>query len=153
MGIHFTHGDFNGNFLKKVIKTRRCWIWAGSIKGPYGLYQKSYAHRVSYSIFKGGIPAGLSVLHRCDQTLCVNPEHLFLGTQQDNITDAQAKGRLARGSKQGLSKLTDADVRCILWSRRLGMTQTALAKRFGVCQATIYEILSGKNWTHIQRTW
>jgi hypothetical protein len=87
-------------FFSKVRKTDTCWIWTGrkSGKNDYGGFNsgnKHYrTHRYSYELYFGPIPVGLEVLHKCDTPLCVNPEHLFLGTQKDNINDAKKKGRL-----------------------------------------------------------
>jgi len=88
-------------FMSKVQKTDDCWIWIGSHNNHgYGkmMYPRKgefiYAHRLSYILHKGEIPDGLLVLHKCDNPLCVNPSHLFLGTQLDNVHDAIHKGRL-----------------------------------------------------------
>lgn len=75
-----------------------CWLWTGAETGTgYGAFWahgERRAHRVSYRLYKGPIPNGMVVCHRCDTPLCVNPEHLFLGTQRDNMLDASRKGRL-----------------------------------------------------------
>lgn len=73
-----------------------CWLWIGGVSYPPGygrMTRGQYAHRVSYEIHRGKIPVGMHVLHRCDNRLCVNPDHLFLGTQSDNMRDMMAKGR------------------------------------------------------------
>lgn len=83
-------------FLAKVKKTDTCWIWTGSAQryGRFRLSGKLYlAHRISYELFIKRPPDELCVLHKCDVTKCVNPEHLFLGTQKDNALDREAKGR------------------------------------------------------------
>lgn len=91
--------DLAGNFAKKINKVGDCWIWTGSRKNSYGQFQNDYAHRVSYRNFIGPIPVDTLVLHKCDNYLCVNPDHLFLGTHKDNMQDALAKGRIATGPR------------------------------------------------------
>ena len=97
-----------------------CWIWSGYIENNgYGRIQidgKRYRpHRLMYILVHGEIPLGHGVLHRCDTPLCVNPDHLFTGTQQDNVNDMLSKGRRcdSRGEGNGCSKLTDEIVRHI----------------------------------------
>ena len=71
-----------------------CWLWKGKPgSGGYGSWKHGQAHRASWEFYRGPIPAGLQVCHRCDVPLCVNPDHLFIGTQSDNIQDMYAKGR------------------------------------------------------------
>lgn len=114
------------------------------------------AHRVSWELSNGPIPGGVGysgtcVLHKCDVPACVNPEHLFLGTQSDNVADRDAKGRSNGGNSPGeahsQAKLTGAKVLDIR-SRR-GESPYALAKEFGVSYAQIWNIRSGKSWRHI----
>lgn len=88
-------------FSRKFIKTvDGCWNWTAAIRGKSGYgcirYNKKIidAHRMSYLLFRGEIPPGMCVLHKCDNRLCVNPEHLFLGTYKDNYDDAIKKGRI-----------------------------------------------------------
>ncbi len=81
-----------------------CWVWPGNrIKGGHGKVclggRKGYVHRIVWQLVKGDIPAGLCVLHRCDNPICVNPKHLFLGTQGDNMRDMHSKGR-GRGGRR-----------------------------------------------------
>lgn len=78
-----------------------CWIWTGRVmeRNGYGTLGRNLAHRISWKLHSGPIPKGLYVLHRCDVSCCVNPEHLFLGTQLDNVRDMMAKGRQNMGDR------------------------------------------------------
>lgn len=100
-------------FWSKVSKSDDCWLWMASrcgyrykSGGGYGQFVKGrnvwYAHRVSWTIQNGSIPDGLQVLHRCDNPFCVKPDHLFLGTQLDNMKDCRSKGREAVGEKKAV---------------------------------------------------
>ena len=103
-------------FLSKIVKSPDCWVWgAGSFKrvkkmpGRYGGFwldgRMRYAHRVAWEVFVGEIPPGMNVLHRCDNPPCCNPDHLFLGTQKDNVHDMMAKDR---GDISGLKQFQEA---------------------------------------------
>lgn len=101
--IRFTEKDFY-RFLCNFEATDDCWMWRGNLRGGYGYFcvtldKAQYvmkAHRASYYLFNGEV-GDLFVCHRCDTPACVNPAHLFLGTNQDNILDASVKGRLYKG--------------------------------------------------------
>ena len=136
-----------------------CWNWeAGILKGEgrgYGTFKfdgGSLAHRFSYSLHYGEIPPGIEVCHKCDNPKCVNPNHLFLGTHQDNMNDKKAKkrGRSARGEKHYRVRLTSAKV---LEIRRLfgtkSITAAQLARMFNVGDGTISSILNNQSWKHI----
>lgn len=88
---------FNERFLRNIKKTKACWNWIGKLNNSgYGSIKKgrtSGAHRISYEIRNGPIPKGYYVLHKCDNRICVNPDHLWIGTQSDNMIDCQKKGR------------------------------------------------------------
>lgn len=125
-----------------------CWIWiAGKGKDGYPLIKldKTYrAHRVSFETFKGPIPPGKLVLHKCDHPLCINPSHLFLGSDADNTADKLAKGRLGR-----VAKLTKNNVLEIRIAVANGAHQGRLAKRYGVGAAQITRIHQRKEWRHV----
>ena len=103
MSRFYTNGDVETRFWPKVKKGlgKDCWIWlAGKSSAGYGSFRTDawkhvYAHRLSWELMRGPIPDGLLVLHHCDNPSCVNPDHLFLGTNRDNVLDALKKGRLA----------------------------------------------------------
>ncbi len=133
-----------------------CWNWTRSVIGNgYGQLNvrcmgDRYAHRASYRAFKGEIPAGASVLHRCDNRLCVNPQHLFLGSSADNAQDMKAKDRHLFGERNAKAVLTEHQVREIhSLHRGEGISTYRLAKQFRVSQGTIWKILHGQRWSHI----
>lgn len=109
-------------------------------------------HRVAWEQTHGPIPDGMYVLHRCDNRACINVEHLFLGTQADNMADMRAKGRAktAPGEQQGQHKLTEAQVREIRLAYAAGgITHAALALRYGVVVSTVSNILTRRTWKHV----
>ena len=135
-----------------------CWLWFGA-KNHYGYgkirnnYKSIGAHRVSYILNIGEIPNGMDVLHKCDNRLCVNPNHLFLGTQADNMKDMFAKGRNktipSKGSTNGNSKLIEKDIPIIKILRANGDSYNSIAKKFNVSKFVIREICIGNSWRHI----
>lgn len=136
-----------------------CWVWIGAITNDgYGhLGSTSHrkgvkVHRLSYELHHGDIPASLCVLHRCDNPPCVNPDHLFLGTRADNNADRESKGRGSdkHGEANPRSKLTEEDVKVIRQLRKEGLSQQAIATRFGVVQVTISKILLGQLWSSLE---
>jgi hypothetical protein len=130
-----------------------CWLWDGHLNehgyGKFGYKgQNGLAHRASYDMHVEPVPEGLWVLHKCDVPCCVNPEHLFLGTQQDNIDDMHAKKRERHpiGMAHGRAKLTEDDVRAIRADIR---SQAQLSKLYGVTKTNIYSIKRRETWKHV----
>lgn len=143
-------------FLSKVNKTAYCWDWIGSIGstgyGRFSIKSKYYkAHRISYILFKGEIPTNKLVLHTCDNRICVNPEHLFIGSQSENLYDMYNKKRRdqylisCKGSKHPNSKLTEDNVKFILNSNE---SDRKLGEYFNVSKTLIHLIRKRKIWKH-----
>ncbi len=140
-------------FWERVEKTDTCWLWLGKLNDAgYGRVtwngRVTRAHRVSWILFHGEIPEGLIVLHACDTRRCVNPAHLSLGTQMDNVRDMHNKGRnvampVRKGSRHPRAKLSEEDALTI---RR---EMVGLSRRFGVSMFSLYDIGSGRSWKHL----
>lgn len=115
-----------------------------------GKYEKEFAHRVSYKLYKGKICEGLYVLHKCDNPTCVNPDHLFLGTQADNMRDMCDKGRQnkLRGEVANSSKLTEADIRKIRAFKK-DISYVKMAKIFNISKSHLCRIINRQIWSHI----
>lgn len=130
-----------------------CWLWVGGFrpKDGYGNIKVSgkrwQAHRLAYELYCGPVQEGQQVMHSCDNTACVNPEHLSLGSNHDNVQDKVRKGRQAKGELIGISKLCEADVLSI---RKSSGSQRSIAAAFGVSHTTIGDIKSRKLWAHVQ---
>ena len=156
------------SFWDKVDKQgpNDCWEWQGANRGNgYGAMKLDEhvvsAHRIAWTIMNGEIPTSLLVCHHCDNKTCVNPKHLFLGTQADNMRDAYRKGRITlpanradtqfqKGERHPGSKLTDnvvLDIRQIYQGG--SVTYRDLSKYYDVDRSLIYQIVKRKKWTHI----
>ncbi len=132
-----------------------CWLWTGAMRNDaYGalLVNRKWisAHRIAWELYRGAIPIGLHVCHSCDTPLCVNPAHLFVGTNSDNQVDKAKKGRAMRlkGEQHGRSKLTSEQVQAVRSSKE---NDAALGRFYGVRKGTIRKIRIGENWRHILR--
>jgi hypothetical protein len=147
-------------FFDKVHKTDTCWIWTGAKSCGYGYLTRRdrepqrglRANRAAYELFIGSIPKGMDVCHRCDNPACVNPDHLFLGTAKDNMTDCVAKGRMPRGSQRKSAKLTLEQVQEIRRLYKRGSFEFggyALARRYGVGHSTVWDIVHNRKWKSI----
>ncbi len=144
------------NFWGKVSIGDGCWLWSGGkMKNGYANFfigkKSQRVHRLSYQHYFGSIPNGLGVLHKCDVRNCIRPDHLFTGTQKDNLQDCKIKGRTTIGIKNAMAKLDDEKASLIrkLYSSG-GITQRTLATQFGITQSNVSRLVGRKHWTHIQ---
>jgi hypothetical protein len=144
--LEVLHQHKKDKFFACVLKDsndKGCWLWqAGKNVGGYGTVYGNTAHRLSWELHFGGVPAEMCVLHKCDVRHCVNPDHLFLGTYADNNFDRAVKGRNGVNAKPG-AKLTERNVLAIKESTERVVT---IAARFGVSEVTIYNIKNGITW-------
>lgn len=143
-------------FLSKIIKNNDCWIWQGHLHHGYGRFSikcKSYiASRAAYILFKGKIPDKLYVCHSCDNPACVNPEHLWLGTDKDNAQDSVIKGRnyYKKGENHPKAILKNEQVIIIKNKLKNKETITKISKEMNIAFETVKSIKKGKIWKHIQ---
>jgi len=177
--------SLRARFWTKVDKSGDCWLWtAARWDTGYGQFMVGGklrgAHRVSYELAKGPIPAGMLVCHTCDNPRCVRPSHLWLGTVRDNAQDAARKGRTAsgdrngkrlhperyphgdnhpmrlhpelvtRGERNGRAKLTDDNVREIRTLAAQGVQGKQLAERYGVSRTKISRVIRCLDWRHVE---
>jgi DNA-binding CsgD family transcriptional regulator len=142
-------------FFEKVEKTDSCWNWKASKNSKgYGLfnYKKVMtAHRFSWERINGKVPEGLCVLHRCDNRKCVNPDHLWVGTQLENIADRDAKGRqiCPSGESNGNSILKEEQVIEIRKLNSGGVSYYKIAPMFNISERTVSQICRRLTWKHL----
>jgi hypothetical protein len=138
-------------FVKNTkLQENGCINWVGFVdNGGYGRLTingvRDGAHRWAWRLTYGEIPDGMFVLHRCDNRLCVNTDHLFLGTICDNNKDRKNKDRSAKGSSHGRGVLTESDVLNI-WEQRFKVSATELARTLGITAPSVRDIWMGRNW-------
>ena len=152
------------DYLKKRVDIHPisgCWNWNASLNSyrygsAYFKGTREMAHRASYREFVGEIPIGMNVCHKCDNTKCINPDHLFIGSQKDNVMDAVKKGHYKgrpqsfnKGENHIMAKLNNADIFQIKNGIRTGMRTKDLSALFGVKPCTISDIKYGRRWKHI----
>lgn len=132
-----------------------CKLWEGGQSHGYGELRYEgrveRAHRVAFAEANGltmAQLAGVLIRHSCDTPLCIEPEHLLVGTNQDNSDDKLSRGRQARGDGHGASVLTEIDIAEIVTRLRCGEYQKAIAELFGVSRSAVMHIVSGKCWKH-----
>ena len=134
-----------------------CWVWQASAQ-RYGFigtaaHHPETAHRVAWKLYRGEIPEGMHVLHRreCNNTLCVNPDHLYIGTREENVADKFATGRdnTPRGSTAYQAKLTEDIVRTARKRNSAGESTYKLAEEYGVRRTTMRRAVLGITWRHV----
>lgn len=150
-----TKPETTQRFLSKITQTETgCWEWiASKDKNGYGWFSVKgkiwKAHRLSYILFKGLIPIGLNICHKCDNPSCVNPDHLFAGDNMINRSDSVAKKRHAFGHRHGMSKLDEDKVIQIRSLRKEGKKLNEIADIFGVDFTLIWQVVNRKIWRHV----
>ena len=143
---------FLKRFWSKVDRRgpNECWPWLASTKTGYGQIwigeKYARAHRISFSIANGPILDGRQVCHSCDNKLCVNPKHLWLGSAADNAIDRHKKGRSAKGENHGKRKLTAAAVYDI---RNNGAPTHELVRRYGISRSVVKSVRRRAAWVHL----
>lgn len=145
-------------FVPKMGKPLKsgCVPFTGANNNGYGLFSWRHqlgedcrtlgAHVASYRLFKGEVPEGMLVMHKCNNRRCVNPDHLEAGTQKQNMEHCIASGRIARGHNQGLAVMTWPRVRKLRRLYDKGFTQVQLAAMFAISQPTVSQIVRGTTW-------
>ena len=144
-------------FWSKVFKGENCWLWLAQKTafghGRFSVYHPDrnrhipeYAHRWAWMLTHGPIPEGIQVCHHCDNPGCVNPGHLFLGTQADNMFDAMSKGRMCYGLNRSNHKLDPDKVRLIRADTR---SRAAIAAAFGVSEGVIQRVRNRTVWKSV----
>lgn len=140
-------------FWKHVEKTDTCWLFTGPGDRYGHIWDNGHirqAHRISYEMHIGPIPDGMKVCHQCDVMRCVNPDHLFLGTHADNMSDRNDKGRQCKGERYPHAKLNETDVRAIRASYAArDATTKELAARYNVSLSLIGHVIARRNWKHV----
>lgn len=140
----------------KLNPSNGCIEWVAAVsRDGYGVFHTDgnrtrSAHRVAFEMHKGAIPSGMFVCHRCDNPICVNPDHLFLGTHAENMRDRNAKRRQAGaiGETNGRAKLSAQDILSIKGERG---PQEQLAQKYGVSSSHISRIRRGETWRHLEK--
>lgn len=140
-----------------IITQDGCWLFTGGSKNGFhgSLWYEGeswQAHRLAFHLMCEPIPDGMKVLHTCDVGLCVNPGHLFLGTQTDNVADMASKGRdnrTRRGSENGRALVTEAEVRTIRELADKGVSSEDLREQYNLSKTAIYRIINRISWRHV----
>lgn len=143
-------------FEEQIVRNDKsgCLEWTGSVvRGGYGYIirkrKKIMAHRYWYELHVGPIQPGEVLCHRCDNPRCIEPKHLFIGSQAENISDKVRKSRQARGEKIATAILTAEQVVALRQEYAEGARQVDLASKYGIHQTSVSLIVRRKNWPHI----
>ena len=148
MGLPLTKSQFEDKVALVPFST--CHYWNGQANDQgYGLHNKTRAHRISYELHKGPIPDVIDgervvVRHKCDTPLCVNPDHLELGTQRQNMRDAAERNRMPKGDKNKKTRLSEAQVQEVVSRLDAGEMPSPIAKDYGVAVSLISSIRFGR---------
>jgi hypothetical protein len=155
--IDYAQKGTEGRFWEKVDKSSECWIWTGSRSGRRPSQKYGYirydgkmkrATHVSWLLYTGSMPTK-QILHKCDQPLCVRFDHLFEGTNWDNVLDKLAKGRQAKGITNGKAKLSIEDVILMRELHKEGLGYRRLAKMFATTRQNVSDIVNRRTWRHL----
>jgi hypothetical protein len=135
-------------------QTKQCRYGVMAINPEATRWITGRAHRVSWLLAHGTIPEGMNVLHICDNGVCVNPAHLYLGTQKDNVADMMNRGRFNpghrhNGERHHKAKLHESQIKEIRQFAANGVTGTELSRRYGIAQSQIREIIRREAWKHV----
>lgn len=151
------HKSWNKKEIEWEVDISGCWNCTSHARSKAGYSRfrsngkMTLVHRYMYEQKYGKIPDGMFACHRCDNPACINPDHIFIGTNQDNIDDMCNKNRQnkTKGSNHYKSKLTDEQVREIRF-KSSGLSQNYLSRKYGVVQSVIWAIINGHIWKHIK---
>jgi hypothetical protein len=146
-------GYFETLICKNI--TNGCWDWLGEQKGGYGFFsidhKNKLVHRLMYIRYKGEIPNGMNVCHSCDRPICVNPDHLWIGSQFDNVMDMMGKKRdkKLRGESHAHASITEEDARNIKIKKKEGMNMREIHRALNISYRVVQHICSGDTWKHV----
>ncbi len=151
-------GRDTSRFWSKVKKTETCWLWTGRLCGRgypiFDVYVKRSrhvrGHRFAWALSNGSSAGNLFVCHHCDNPACVRPDHLFLGTNDDNQADSVGKGRHVHGIRVKNHRLSNEKVVEIRRLAALGWKKSEIAKVYGVQRTTIRDAVNGRSWQHVK---
>lgn len=132
-----------------------CWLWTGAVRDSRNTYgvtrvkgKSTFAHRASYRAHVGPIPSGMFVCHVCDVKRCINPEHLYLGTPQQNIVDAWEKGLMC--VNRGGAKLNEKQVQMLRKDVSGGMPHATAAKKYGIQKNSVWKACARYTWKNVK---